>query len=86
VLKCPSARRLLLIAVNNPMHSTKKDRFDVNRLHASPRCTARSKRSGKRCQGPATAEPLAVALRPENKTAITGTEVDLPRQSLCFDG
>jgi hypothetical protein len=35
------------------MRSIKKDRFDVNRLHAASRCTARSKRSGKRCQGPA---------------------------------
>jgi hypothetical protein len=35
------------------MRSIKKDRFDVNRLHAAPRCTARSKRSGQQCQGPA---------------------------------
>jgi hypothetical protein len=31
-------------------------------------------------------EPPAVARRPESKTAITGTEADLPRQLLCFDG
>jgi hypothetical protein len=30
-------------------------------------------------------EPLAVALRLEAETAITGAERDLPRQSLCFD-
>jgi hypothetical protein len=33
-----------------------------------------------------TGEPLAVALRRANATAITGTEADLARQSLCFDG
>ena len=43
----------LLRANVNPMHSTKKDRLDVNRLHAGPRCTARSKRSGQQCRGPA---------------------------------
>jgi hypothetical protein len=35
------------------MRSTKKDRFDVNRLHAARRCSARSKRSGERCRAPA---------------------------------
>ena len=33
-----------------------------------------------------TGEPPAVALQRANATAITGTEGDLPRQSLCFDG
>jgi hypothetical protein len=33
-----------------------------------------------------TAVLKAVALRLESKTAITGTERDLLRQSLCFDG
>jgi hypothetical protein len=44
----------------------------------------------RRCAGKGraacTAEPLAVALRLESKTGITGTEGDLPRQLLCFDG
>jgi hypothetical protein len=35
------------------MRSTKKDRFDVKRLHAARRCSARSKRSGQQCRGPA---------------------------------
>jgi hypothetical protein len=32
------------------------------------------------------AGPLAVALQLGSKTAITGTDPDLPRQSLCVDG
>jgi hypothetical protein len=35
------------------MCPTKNERFCVLRLRASPRCTARSKRSGQRCRGPA---------------------------------
>jgi hypothetical protein len=35
------------------MRPTKNDRFDVIRLQAARRCSARSKRSGERCRGPA---------------------------------
>jgi hypothetical protein len=42
-----------LTSPHNPMHPTKNDRFDVIRLQAARRCSARSKRSGKQCRGPA---------------------------------
>ena len=37
----------------NPMRPKKSARFDTYRLNAAPRCTARSKRSGQQCRGPA---------------------------------
>jgi hypothetical protein len=35
------------------MHPKKFARFDTLRLNTAPRCTARSKRSGQQCRGPA---------------------------------
>jgi hypothetical protein len=39
--------------VGNPMHPKKLDRFDTSRLNSSPRCQAKSKRSGLPCRAPA---------------------------------
>jgi hypothetical protein len=53
MLRAPQRVVCLLGLDIKPMRPMKKARFDANRLNAALRCTARSKRSGKRCRGPA---------------------------------